>query len=349
MKKLLVFAFSLILLVSAAGCGGTQPSQPAKSAASKEVTVYTALEDDQITPYLASFKQRHPDIKVNIVRDSTGIVTAKLLAEKDNPRADVIWGLAATSLLILDKQGMLAPYAPKGVERVLPEFKDDKNPPAWVGIDAWMTGIVCNTKELEKKGIQAPRSFADLIQPEYKGMLVMPHPASSGTGYLTVSAVLQLFGEEKGWQYLDKLHENMAVYTHSGSKPAKMAAAGEYPVGISFGYRGIQEKKKGAPVATSFPREGSGWDLEANALVKKATVKEEAKLFLDWAISDEVMKEYNKSYAVISIKNSNPVPEGFPAEPLKQMIKNDFKWAAENRDRILKEWEKRYGGKSEKK
>lgn len=91
---------------------------------SKELTVYTALEDDAIKNYLASYKKKYPDIKLNIVRDSTGVITAKLLAEKDNPQADIVWGLAATSLLVLDQSNQLEPYAPQGVERILPEFKD---------------------------------------------------------------------------------------------------------------------------------------------------------------------------------------------------------------------------------
>jgi len=318
-------------------------------AAAEEILVYTALEDDQIPRYLESFKKQHPDITVKIVRDSTGIVTAKLLAEKANPHADLIWGLAATSLLILDQEGMLLPYAPKRVELVAPQFKDARNPPTWVGVDAWMTGFCVNTVESKAKNLPIPSSFADLIKPAYKGHLVMPNPASSGTGYLTVSALLQLMGEQKGWDYLDKLHGNMAVYTHSGSKPCKQAAAGEFPIGISFGYRGIQEKKKGAPVETVFPKEGSGWDLEANALMKKAQIKPGARTFLDWALSEPAMQEYNKSYAVVSIPTGMGVPEGFPKEPLKQMIKNDFNWAAKNRARILDEWNKRYGTKSEPK
>jgi iron(III) transport system substrate-binding protein len=318
-------------------------------AAAEEILVYTALEDDQIPRYLESFKKDHPEITVKIVRDSTGIVTAKLLAEKANPHADLIWGLAATSLLILDQEGVLAPYAPKRVELVAPQFKDARNPPTWVGIDAWMTGFCVNTVESKAKNLPIPALFADLIKPNYKGHLVMPNPASSGTGYLTVSAVLQLMGEEKGWDYLDKLHGNMAIYTHSGSKPCKQAAAGEFPIGISFGYRGIEEKKKGAPIETVFPKEGSGWDLEANALMKKAQIKPGARTFLDWALSEPVMREYNKSYAVVSIPTGMGVPEGFPKEPLKQMIKNDFNWAAKNRARILDEWNKRYGTKSEPK
>jgi iron(III) transport system substrate-binding protein len=321
----------------------------ASPALAEEILVYTALEDDQIPRYLESFKQQHPDITVKIVRDSTGIVTAKLLAEKANPQADVIWGTAATSLLLCDQAGMLEGYAPKGLERVLSEFRDPRNPPHWVGIDAWETGFCVNTIELKNKNLPMPTSFADLIKPVYKGYLVMPNPASSGTGFLTVAGVLQMMGEQKGWEYLDKLHENMALYTHSGSKPCKMAGTGEFPIGVSFGYRGIVQKQKGEPVETVFPKEGSGWDLEANALVKKSAIKAGAKTFLDWAISDAATKEYAKSFALVTVPTGQPVPEGYPKEPRKQLIKNDFNWAAKNRDRILEEWNRRYGAKSEPK
>ncbi|MEW6262246.1 MAG: putative 2-aminoethylphosphonate ABC transporter substrate-binding protein [Thermodesulfobacteriota bacterium] len=314
-----------------------------------EILVYTALEDDEYPGYLESFKKEHKDITVKIVRDSTGIVTAKLLAEKSNPQADLIWGVAATSLLVCDQAGMIEPYTPKGLARVNPTFRDKSNPPHWVGIKAWETGFCLNTVELEAKKLPRPESMADLIKPIYKGLIVMPNPASSGTGFLTVSAVLQTMGEEKGWAYLDKLHENIAQYTHSGSKPCKQAGAGEFPIGISFGYRGLIQKKKGEPVHTVFPKEGSGWDLEANALVKKANIKPEAKVFLDWAIGDAIMKEYAKVYPVTSVATGQPIPEGYPKEPLKQLIKNDFDWAAKNRDRILAQWSKRYDVKSEPK
>lgn len=321
----------------------------AAPAVSGEILVYTALEDDEIPGYLELFKKAHPDIDVKIVRDSTGIITAKFLAEKDNPQADVVWGTAATTLMLADQAGILEPYAPKGLERVRPVMRDKNDPPHWVGIKAWMTGFCVNTMEVDMLKLPMPESFADLIKPEYKGHLTMPNPASSGTGFLTVSAILQLMGEEKGWEYLDKLHENMARYTHSGSKPCKMAGAGELPIGISFGYRGIMQKQKGEPVETVFPKEGSGWDVEANALVKKASIKDEAKVFLDWAISPEVMAAYAKVYPVTAYETGVAIPEGYPKDPEAQLIKNDFDWAAKNRTRILEEWSKRYDAKSEAK
>ncbi|WP_054026742.1 putative 2-aminoethylphosphonate ABC transporter substrate-binding protein [Bacillus sp. FJAT-28004] len=317
---------------------------------SKELTVYTALEDDLIKEYLKTFYEKYPDIKLNIVRDSTGIITAKLLAEKDNPQADVVWGVAATSLLVLDQNSMLEPYSPAGVERILAEFKDSRSPEHWVGIDAWETAIIANTVELGKKGLAVPKTYEDLLKPEYKGLITMPNPASSGTGFLTVSGLQQLLGADQSWEYMDKLHENIGIYTHSGSKPAKMAGTGEYPIGISFGYRGIKEKNDGSPVEVVFPTEGSGWDVEANALIKKAKMKKVAQTFLDWAITDDAMAEYSKNYPIVAVKSDTSViPEGYTKNPIEQLIKYDLQEAAKQRDSILKEWSNRYDSKSEPK
>ncbi|MGD8298205.1 MAG: putative 2-aminoethylphosphonate ABC transporter substrate-binding protein [Desulfobacterales bacterium] len=312
-----------------------------------DLLVYTALEDDEVAVYLPAFKKAHPDINVTIYRDSTGIVTAKLLAEKDNIQADVVWGTAATSLLVCNELGMLTGYNPKGIERVRKGMKDGKNDPvSWVGIKAYVTGVVGNTIEMEKKKLPMPKSYADLLKPIYKGQVVMPNPASSGTGFLTVSAILQLMGEEKGWDYLDQLHENIAQYTHSGSKPAKMAGKGEFPIGISFAYRGFKQRANGEPVEIAFPSEGSGYEVEANALMKKPRIKKEAKIFLDWAISPEAMAMYAKVYPIVATDIKVEAPEGWPADPMSVLIDNDLEWAANNRKRILKEWTQRYDSKS---
>jgi iron(III) transport system substrate-binding protein len=320
----------------------------ASNVCAKEILVYTALEDDELAIYMKDWEAKHPDIKANIVRDSTGIVTAKLLAEKDNPRADLIWGVSATSLLVCDQVGMLIGYNPKGLEKLKPGFFDPKNKTVhWTGLKAYMTGFVGNTIEMKAKGLKMPQSYADLLDPMYKGHLVMPNPASSGTGFLTVSAILQIMGEDNGWDYLDNLHKNIAVYTHSGSKPAKMAGKGEYPIGISFAYRGFKQKKSGEPVVVAFPKEKSGWEVEANGLIKKPKIKKEAKIFLDWAISDDAYKMYSKVYPIIGSKVVPiVVPDGYPTDPAVQLIDNDFDWAARNRAAILKKWTQRYDGKS---
>jgi len=325
------------------------PSTPGGSG-DRSLTVYTALEDDQISGYLESFKEQNPDITVNIVRDSTGIITAKLLAEANNPQADVVWGTAASSLLMAEQKGLLEPYAPAGLDAVNPKFRDEATPPKWVGIDVWMSAFCVNTVESEKLGLPIPKGWADLVKPEYKGHIVMSNPASSGTGFLSVSSILQNSPtEEAGWDYLDKLHVNIAQYMHSGSRPCKAAGQGEYPIGISFDYRAVKQKNDGEPIEPVFPVEGSGWDVEANALIRKPQIKEASKIFLDWAISPTVSAKYAESFAITAVKTDVPPPKGFPADPIAQLADNDLRWAAANRDRILAEWTKRYDTKSEPK
>ena len=110
-----------------------------------------------------------------------------------------------------------------------------------------------------------------------------------------------MFGEEGGWSYMDSLHENIARYTHSGSKPCKLAAAGEIPIGISFAFRGAKSKAQGAPLEIIIPSEGIGWDMEATAIVKGTDKLEAAKTLVDWSVSEKANKMYNEGYAVVAI------------------------------------------------
>jgi iron(III) transport system substrate-binding protein len=330
------FAFALVALCTTA-------------ANSQELNVYTALEADQVKAYQAAFEKANPSIKIRWVRDSTGIVTAKLLAEKANPQADVVFGLAATSLMLLDKEGMLQAYAPAGLDKIKPTMRDPANPPKWVGMDIWASAICFNTVEAEKKKIPAPKSWADLLKPEYKGQVAMPNPASSGTGYLMVSGWLQMMGEENGWKFMDGLHQNIAAYSHSGSKPCRQAAAGEYAVGFSFEYRANKTKKDGAPIEAILPSEGLGWDMEAAAIMATTKQAEAAKKLLDWSVTPEANRLYAQNFAIVALPGIQEKLTHISGDVEKLLAKNDFVWAAANRERILGEWIKRYDGKSEKK
>jgi iron(III) transport system substrate-binding protein len=337
----------LLSLTGRALAGGVLAALAFGASAQKtQLTVYTALETDQLKAYQAGFEKANPNIEITWVRDSTGIITAKLLAEKANPKADVIMGVAATSMAIFEKEGMLAPYAPPGLARLAPQYRDPKNPPAWVGMDVWGATICFNTAEAAKHNIPKPETWKDLTKPVYKGQIVMPHPASSGTGFFDVSAWLQLWGDKDGWAYMDGLHENIAQYMHSGSRPCAAAAAGEYVVGISFEYRANREKARGAPVELVFPKEGLGWDLEASGIVKGTKNLDAAKKLQDWVVSDDAMALYANNFAIVAVPAlSKPLPN-VPANYASLLVKNDFAWAANNRDKILAEWSKRYESKA---
>jgi iron(III) transport system substrate-binding protein len=314
-----------------------------------ELNVYTALETDQIKAYEEAFKKAYPNIDIKWTRDSTGVITAKLLAEKANPQADLVVGTSASSLAVFANEGMLQPYAPKGLEKISPQYRDPKNPPEWVGMDVYGAAICFNTVEAAKQGLPKPETWKDLTKPVYKGKIVMPNPASSGTGYLDVSGWIQMWGDADAWKYMDALHENIAQYTHSGSKPCRQAGAGEFPIGVSFEYRAVTTKKSGAPIDIVFPTEGLGWDLEASGIMKSTKKLEAARALMDWLATPGAMELFAKNFAVLAMPGIAKPLDFIPADYEKRLAKIDFAWSAKNRDRILAEWTKRYDGKSEPK
>ena len=327
-------------------CGGNAWAQT-----KTQLLVYTALETDQLKAYQDGFNKSYPDIDVKWVRDSTGVITAKLLAEKANPQADAVMGVAASSLALLDKNGMLEPYRPLNLDAIMSQYRDRKDPPAWFGMDVWGATICFNTVEAKKRGISKPETWKDLTKPEFKGQVVMPNPASSGTGYFDVTAWLTLFGDDNGkgggWKFMDALHENIAQYTHSGSKPCNLAASGEFVAGISFEYRANANKAKGAPIDLVFPKEGLGWDLEAFAIHKGTKKLDAAKKLADWASSKDAMRLYGKNFAITAQPGVADPLANVPADYEKRLVKLDFNKAAEGRERILAEWTQRYNAKSE--
>ncbi len=317
-----------------------------------QLLVYTALETDQLKAYQEGFNKVNPDIEIKWVRDSTGVITAKLLAEKANPQADAVMGVAASSLALLDKNGMLEPYAPLNLDAIMSQYIDKKKPPAWFGMDVWGATICFNTVEAQKRGLPKPETWKDMTKPIYKGQIVMPNPASSGTGFFDVTAWLTLWGDDNGkgggWKFMDDLHQNIAQYTHSGSKPCNMASSGEFVMGISFEYRANSNKAKGAPIDLIFPKEGLGWDLEAFAIHKGTKKLAAAKKLADWASSKDAMLLYGKNFAITAQPGVAAPLANVPKDYEARLVKMDFATTAANRERVLAEWIKRYDSKTEK-
>ncbi len=179
----------------------------------------------------------------------------------------------------------------------------------------------------------------------------MPNPASSGTGFLDASSWIQIWGEEKAWEYMDALHENIGVYTHSGSKPCKQAGSGEFAIGISWPGRAIKVIKAGAPIDMIIPDEGIGWEMQVVAIMEGTDNLEDAKTLMDWTLGRgmELFGERQSIIADPSKVTKDPELPDFYDEVQAKLINNDFVWAAANKDRIVAEWKKRYDGKTEPK
>ncbi len=305
-----------------------------------EITVYSSLEDDEIADYLKAAKKDLPNTKVNVLRLSTGDLGARILAEKSNPKHDVIWGWAVTNMLNPEIQGMLEPYAAKGSDKLPKQFRADDN--KWFAATGYMAAFCVNTDRLKKKGLPMPTSWKDLLNPVYKGELIMPNPNSSGTGYLQIASILQGMGEEKGWDFLQKLDPNMGQYIKSGSKPCKLTRAGEYTVGASFAFIAMKSIKEGYPIKMVIPSEGAGYELEASALMASSKNKEDAKKFLDWTLSPTAAEQYGKFKAIVTIPGTKlsdaAKAAGLPEDVSTVLFPMNFEESAKNRSRILKTW-----------
>ncbi|EGR1982988.1 TPA: putative 2-aminoethylphosphonate ABC transporter substrate-binding protein [Vibrio parahaemolyticus] len=312
--------------------------------AAQEVTVYTAFETDILAKYKSAFEKDNPDIKIKWVRDSTGIMTAKLLAEKNNPQAEVVWGLAGSSMALLKDEGLLKPYTPKGLEELNANLNDPQSNQAWFGNDAFFNAVCFNEAVAKQLNLPKPTSWEDLTKPVYKGHIAMPNPASSGTGYMQVSAWLQNMGEDQAWNYMRDLDKNIAHYTHSGSKPCVQAGMGEVAIGISMASRGAKLKTQGAPLAVITPK-GIGWESEAVGLVKESDA---AKRVVDWSISKAANELYVEMYPVVGHKDVKATVSNFP-NVQENMAKMDFAQMGSKRAEILATWSEKFDAKSEPK
>jgi iron(III) transport system substrate-binding protein len=327
--ELLAAALTLIFVIAA----------PARAG---ELTVYTSLEEDDAKVYLDAFAKKAPNIKVNMLRLSTGDLGARMLAEKSNPRHDIIWGWAVTNMVDPRILEMLESYSPHGVDKVNPQFRDAQG--RWFATTGYLAAFCVNTEVLKAKNLPKPASWQDLLNPVYKDQLIMPNPASSGTGYLQISSILQMKGEEEGWKFLHALDKNMSQYIKSGSKPCKLTRVGEFAVGASFAFVGVKSIQEGYPIEVVIPSEGAGYEIEVSGLMKSSTNKADAKQFLDWLITPDAAHLYGERAAMSSVPGSvqseGARKAGLPADISTVLYKMDFDWSAKNKDRIIERWKK---------
>lgn len=342
---------AIVVALATVAALGTVPAF-AQTAPGKitQLTVYTSLQKEHLGAYEAAFRKAHPDIQIGWVRDAGGVIHARLLAERANPRADVIFGLPVTDVLSLEKAGMIERYAPKGIENLKPKFKDKNDPPIWTGIDMYLNVICFNTVEAKKRNLPRPTKWSDLTNPVYKGQISMPNPAASNTGYGYVHSWAQMMGEEKAWKYMDAVHENVATYTNSSATPCKFASTGEYAIGLSTDLTAPLMKTKGAPIDIIIMDDKTAWDIESKAMLKTSKNPEAAKKLLDWGTSREANEEFIKQIGSVGYADlKNKPPENSIIDGDKMAADLDLQWSIDNRTRLITEWSKRYSSKSESK
>jgi iron(III) transport system substrate-binding protein len=328
----------------------TAPGAPAEG---RKVSIYTyfeAYEQEGYMPLLVDMT----GLDISTWTESTGAVMARLISEKAAPVADIVWGLSDWALETLKEENAITkPDTPLvNADKIDPKLTDPEG--VWVGLGYWTAPMGVFHKDRAKtKGLTMPKSYWDLTDPKWKGEIIMPNPKTSGTATMFLTGIMVLFGEDKGWEFFDKLVPNCAQITPSGSAPGKLAQAGECVLGLTFDYQTVKSKEAGYPVEIWVPEEGVAVNIHGAAIINGAKRPGNAWRVLQAAISKPMMYEYYRSGSWLKVSRTDfEFPEALAAaHPVwKWLIENhkimpnyDFKWVAKNRERLLDEWTKRYG------
>lgn len=309
-------------------------------AAEERLVVYTAFEENELKDFWEQFRKDLPDLaaKASYIRASTGPIMARVEAERANPQADVIWGVFNDYLTAAARKGLLEPYVAKESDRIPARFKHPEN--MWQGVTLLTVAFAVNTRRMQELRLHPPRTWDDLLEPRYKGHIVMSNPSTSGTAYLLLASHVRRLGEDRAFEYYERLDKNLAQVTKSGGAPGRMAAAGETPIGIALAYEVEVARKQGAPIEVIHPTDGVAWTFEGNALVKGARNPQNARRFLDWAVSRSAMEAYAK-WRGGGITRTDMTVSGPRITDLR-LIDLDFVWAAENKDRLVKKWQEKF-------
>ena len=243
-----------------------------------DLVLYTASNPKIEKDVMAAFAKAHPEINVSAINDSTGPITERIIAEKANPQADVVWMINDIALEQLKEAGALEPYEPAN-SPVDEAFKDADG--FYMGHNATIMGMAVNTKLLKEKGLPMPTSWEDLIKPAYKGQITIAAPTKSGTGLSIFSTMVDAFG----WNFIDNVHQNIFQYNSSGSAAARQTGRGETVIGLSYDTAILQQVNAGMPVEMVIGRISPNV-MEGAGLIAGGPNAVEGKVFLDWLMGE---------------------------------------------------------------
>jgi iron(III) transport system substrate-binding protein len=283
--------------------------------------------------------------KVAVLQKATGEMLAQIKAEKDNPKGDVWWAGPGDAYLQAAEEGLLEAYRSPNVAglhdwaRRITDISKDRVSGVYGGIIA----LGYTTEIVAKKKLPVPRCWKDLVNPVYKGEIMFGNPNSSGTAYLMLASLVQVFGEEEAFRYMKEVHPNVNSYARSGIGPMAAVTRGETAIGSTVLHGVINEIVRGFPVHPVLPCEGVGYEIGSTAIIKGTRNPEAAKKFVDFALSLEGQKIglEVKEYAIPTHRDV-PLPPQVPKLTDVKVISYDFAkyGSSAERKRLLDRWER---------
>jgi iron(III) transport system substrate-binding protein len=285
-------------------------------------------------------------VKVNMTLKGSGEALAQILAERANPKTDVWFGGTGDPHMLAAEQNLSLEYKSATLPQLYPWAQKQAEQAGYktVGIYLGPLGFGYNTELLAKKKLPIPKTWADLLKPEYKGEIQVADPRASGTAYTMIATLVQLMGKDQAFDYLAALHKNVSNYPRSGTGPIKAVARGEASVSISFVHDAPGEKAQGFPIDAITPSDGTGAEIGSMSIVKGARNLENAKKFYEWALTPGA-QQFGAAAKQFQLPSNTKTPVDPRVPDVKKIKLIDYDYAkygqaALRRDLIMN-WERK--------
>jgi iron(III) transport system substrate-binding protein len=324
---------------TAAPAAATKPAAaPAK--AGGKIAVYSALNESTNNAFVAAFKTAVPGIDVELLPlAAAGELQTRIRTEKNAPKADVFIGGSSEFHDPLGKEGLLEPYNSPNAASLDPQFKHPDG--YWNGWYIGIFGFVLNTDRFGKEmsGVKRPATWDDLLDPAWKGKLILPDPVKTGGGYIFLATQVFRFGrdEDKAMEYMKKLHANIAQYIGTAPQAIDLVGQGQYIGSPNWSHDILTAKGKGLPIDLIVP-ELTGFEVGAVSIVKGGPNTAAAKSFVDWVLTKEAGALNVKLSNRLSVLKEVPPAPGAPTLEQVKLVQYDRAWATDNKDRLIKKW-----------
>lgn len=337
-------AFGVLALMLMLGFPGIDRASGEELASS--ITVYEGSGSAEIAGLIAEYIQDQLGVEVRFQALSHGVIRSKVQAEAPNFGADLVTNAGFPLLQKAKEEGWSVPYHSPTWADADAEWADPDG--YWWINSRWNFVLVANKERISQAGLEMPKSWDDLLKPQWKGEIVMPSPATSGTAYMMLYSFMTEYGfnrdrgEEGGWEYLDALNKNVHHYTRGGNAPTDLVGRGEFMLGITSDEQVLPRLKEGYPITMIIPEEGIGFGMQGAAILAGTD-----QLFTVQKVVDLLGTEEFSKFLADSAGYTTRFPDAAPAlyadEPPRYIPNIDLGWALSARERILKEWIERIG------
>ena len=370
MKKFLAIVLSLVMVLGLfAGCGNEKPAetkapeQAGETLAPEQLSymeqlikdaqaegtlvVYGSCEEEYLAVACEKFQELY-GIEVQYQRLSTGEVQSKIEEEGGNPSGDVWFGGTTDPYNVCATEGLLMAYEAQNASHLLGSAYRDVDG-YWYGIYKGILGFMVNVDELNRLGLEVPQDWADLLKPEYEGLVWLSNYNTAGTAKLVINTMIQKYGHDEGIQYLVDLDKNVQVYTKSGSGPSKNVGTGECVIGIGFLHDGITQIVDNGygNIQLVIPSTGTSYEIGATAIFEGCAHPNAAKLWIEFALSPDCVNlaQDNGSYQFLVIDNATQpaIATEFGLDP-ENVMDYDFEDAKNNIKTYVEEVMNALGG-----